>query len=159
MTSSFDAYSCILHAERSLKPYVQASCNYSNFHFCGTLPCSTGRASPACPRRGCWGLCTESTPSLPWGEGSSMWGSKGRRHCCCGPQKKPRLVVFRSFPRDLAAPLNPDTIEGGGRKMPLNLAIAALSIFLPPTNPAQPLMSHNWLLSVPNHFTGVRINF
>lgn len=165
MTSSFDAYSCILHVERSLKPYVQASYNYSNFHFCGTLPSSMGRASPACPRRGCWGLFTEPTPCLPSGEGSSIlgldchcWASKGRCHSCCRSQKKNHLLFLRFFPRGLAAPLDPDTIEGE-KKMPLNLATADLSIFLPPTNPAQPLMSRNWLLSAPNHFSEVRINF
>lgn len=37
VTSSYDAYSCILHAERSLEPYVKAGYNYSNFHFYGTF--------------------------------------------------------------------------------------------------------------------------
>lgn len=30
-------------------------------------------------------------------------------------RKKPHLLLFRFFPRGLAAPLNPDTIEGGGK--------------------------------------------
>lgn len=160
MTSSFDAYSCILHAERSLKPYVQASYNCSNFHFCGTSPRSTGRASPACPRRGYWGLCTEPTPSLEQhlGFGLSLLGFKGQMSQLLWTREKTHLLFFRLFSRVLAVPFNPGTIEEG-RKMPLNLAIAALSLFLPPTNPAQPLMSHNWFLSAPNHFSEVRLNF
>ena len=91
------------------------------------------------------------------GFGLSLLGFKGEMSQLLWTREKTWLLLFRLFPRGLAAPLKPGTI--GGRKMPLNLAIAALGIFLAPTNTAQPLMSHNWLLSAPNHFTEVRINF
>lgn len=165
MTSSYDAYSCILHAERSLKPYVQASCNYSNFHFYATLPCGVGRGTPPSPEvwvpgRGC------REPALPpgrRGRGASfgVWTiaaglQRGGITVAAVREKKIWLLLFRLFPRGPAAPLNPGAIAGS--KIPLNLAIAALGVFLAPTNPAQPLMSHNWFLSAPNHFTEVRIN-
>lgn len=158
MTSSFDAYSCILHAERSLEPYVQASCNYSNFHFCGTLPCSTGRASPACPRHGAGGCAQSPPPPCHRERGAACGLQRGDITVAAEHRKKPLCSFLDSFSEVLLPPWFLTPLRGG-RKMPLNLAEAALSIFLPPTNTAQPLMSHNWLLSAPNHFTEVRINF
>lgn len=168
MTSTYDAYSCILHAEGSLKPYVRASCNYSNIYFYGTLPCSMGRASPAHPRHGCWGVEDDAESPFShrhWDRGAAFgildcccWASKGRVHGCCRPGKKKIWLIFLLFfPRGLATLLNPGAIRE--RKILLNLAIAVLIIFFAPSKPAQPLMSHNWLLSAPNLFTEVRINF
>lgn len=166
MTSSYDAYSCILHAERSLKPYVHASYNYSNFHFYGTLPCSVGRASPAHPRRGCWGVGGGAQSLLPrwlWGREAAfgVWtiaAGLQRGDVTAAVDQGKKKTPGGSFSDSFSLPPWIQ-VPSGGRKMPLNLAIAALGIFLSPANPAQPLMSHNWLLSAPNHFTEVRINF
>lgn len=82
---------------------------------------------------------------------------KGEFMVAVDQKKKIWLIFLLFFPRGLATLLNPGAIRE--RKILLNLAIAVLIIFFAPSKPAQPLMSHNWLLSAPNLFTEVRINF
>lgn len=76
VTSSYDTYSCILRAERALKPYVQASYNCRDFHFYGALLCAVGRASPACSARGRRGAGAGAQSSI-LGLGCGCWASKG----------------------------------------------------------------------------------
>lgn len=109
------------------------------------------------------GVVHRAHPLLAIGRGEQHVGftpgiQRGDITVAVGHRKKPLCSFLDSSSEVLLPPWIPIPLRGG-RKMPLNLAIAALSIFLPPTNPAQPLMSHNWLLSAPNHFTEVRINF